>query len=211
LFREAVRSVLEAEPDVAVVADAGDGLSAMMEVGRTRPDCVLLDSALGTVDGIKATRMIKDRLPDCAVIVLAADEDPEVLLASIEAGATGFLTKGVPIDELIDAVRAACRGETMIPPRMLSDLLHRLLYRRKEQEEALRRTSRLTRREREVLALLAEGAGNESIAEALVISPQTARTHIQNVLGKLGVHSRLEAAMFVAQNGIERELVPVDG
>jgi two-component system nitrate/nitrite response regulator NarL len=90
---------------------------------------------------------------------------------------------------------------------MLGPLLKRLIVRRREQDEALRRMSRLTRREREVLALLAEGADNDGIAQALVISPQTARTHIQNVLSKLGVHSRLEAAAFVVQNGILDELV----
>src|SRR5919106_687622 len=130
-------------------------------------------------------------------VVLESESDVEVVAEArdgLEAGASGYLTKESPLAELIDAARAIHRGETLIPRRMLGALLARLIRRRREQDEALRRMSKLTRREKEVLALLAGGGDNDAIAQALVISPQTARTHIQNVLGKLGVHSRLEAA-----------------
>jgi DNA-binding NarL/FixJ family response regulator len=143
--------------------------------------------------------------------VLGVDEDCRRLVDLLDAGANGYLTREAPLAELIDATRAIHRGETLIPPRMLGPLLSALLHRRKEQDHAHDRLSRLTRREREVLALLASGADNESIAGVLVISPQTARTHIQNILGKLSVHSRLEAAAFVTQNGIYPELVAADG
>jgi len=112
------------------------------------------------------------------------------------------LTKESPLSELIYASRAIDRGETVVPPRMLGPLLTRLIHRRSERDDAMRRVSLLTRREREVLALLAEGADNGGIAAALVISPETARTHIQNVLNKLGVHSRLEAAAFVRETRV---------
>jgi DNA-binding NarL/FixJ family response regulator len=211
LFREAVRVVLESQPDIEVVAEARDGIQAVAEVEATRPDVALLDINLPNCDGIRATAMIKERFPDCKVLVLTGEEDQETLVEALEAGASGYLTKECPLSELMEATRAVHRGETLIPSRMLGSLLSRLIRRRREQDEALQRISRLTKREREVLAFLAEGRDNDGIAQALVISPETARTHIQNVLGKLGVHSRLEAAAFVIQNGILEDLVGVDG
>lgn len=210
LFREAVKVVLESQADIEIVGEARDGLQAVSEVEQTRPDVALLDVNLPNCDGIRATWLIKERFPDCQVLVLTGEENQEKLIEALEAGASGYLTKECPLSELIEATRAVSRGETLIPPRMLGSLLSRLIRRRREQSEAIQRISRLTRREREVLAYLAEGRDNDGIAQALVISPETARTHIQNVLGKLGVHSRLEAAAFVMQNGILDELATVE-
>jgi DNA-binding NarL/FixJ family response regulator len=206
LFREAVKIVLSSEDDITVVGEAGDGLQAVAEVERLLPDVALLDADLPNCDGIRATEQISHRVPDCRVIVFSAQEDEHVLVRALEAGACGYLSKGSPLVELIDATRAANRGDALVPPRMLGALLQRLIYRRRERDAALRRMAELTRREREVLALLAQGADNDGIAQQLVISPETARTHIQNVLGKLDVHSRLEAAAFVVQNGILDDL-----
>jgi DNA-binding NarL/FixJ family response regulator len=207
LFREAVKVVLESQEDLQVVSVAGDGLQAVAEAEQSKPDLALLDANLPNCDGVRATRLIRERVPECRVVVLSDDEDERTLVEAVEAGASGFLTKESPLADLIDAARRVHGGETLIPGRMLGVLLSRLVRRRREQDEAFRRLGQLTRREREVLALLAEGADNGMIAQALVISPQTARTHIQNVLGKLGVHSRLEAAAFVMQNDILPELV----
>lgn len=207
LFREAVKVVLESEPGLEVVAEANDGLDAVAQAERTRPDVALIDLHLPNCDGIRAAYLIGEQVPECRVVVLADEEDERTLVDAVEAGVSGYLTKECPLAELIEATRAIYAGETLIPRRMLGPLLSRLIMRRREQDEALRRASRLTRREKEVLALLAEGADNDAIAQSLVISPQTARTHIQNVLGKLGVHSRLEAAAFVVRNGILEDLV----
>lgn len=207
LFREAVRAALEAEQDMEVVGEASDGLLAMDQAGHLDPDVVLMDANLPNCDGIRATSWIAENVQGCRVVVLSDTEDERILSDAIEAGASGYLTKESPLAELIEATRAIHRGETLIPRRMLGALLRRLIRRKREQDDALRRLSRLTRREKEVLALLAEGGDNDAIAQALVISPQTARTHIQNVLGKLGVHSRLEAAAFVIQNGVLDELL----
>lgn len=209
LFREAVRVVLESEDGLEVVAEAGDGLEAVTAAEEFRPDVAMLDLALPNCDGVRATYLITERVPDCKVCVMADSEDEASLVDAVEAGATGYLTKESPLAELIDAARALHAGETLIPRRLLGSLLSRLIQRRREQDEALRRAAQLTRREREVLALLAGGADNDTIAQSLVISPQTARTHIQNVLSKLGVHSRLEAAAFVVQNGILDDLAGV--
>ena len=188
-------------------AEARDGLQAVAEAERSQPDVVLLDASLPNCDGIRATSLIRDRVPASRVLILCGEEDDRVLVDALEAGANGFLSKGSPLSELIDAARALFRGEILIPPKMMGGLLARLIRRRREQDEAHRRLSRLTRRELEVLRFLARGADNDGIAQALVISPQTARTHVQNVLGKLGVHSRLEAAAFVTRSGLLDELL----
>lgn len=210
LFREAMRVVLENQPDLTVVAEAGDGLQAISEAERVRPEVALLDTDLPNCNGVRATYLIKERVPECRVLVLATQEDQATLIAALEAGATGYLTKDRPLAELIDAARDVYRGETRIPRGMLGALLSRLILRRREQDVALRRTAQLTKREKEVLALLADGADKHAIAQALVISPQTARTHIQNVLAKLRVHSRLEAVALVRQNGILEDLARSD-
>jgi len=207
LFREAMRTVPEGEENLSVVAEARNALEAISETERTLPHVAILDSDLPMSDGARTTSMIKERVPDCRVLVLSAREDYRALIEVLDAGASGYLTKESPLADLIHATRAVHRGDTLVPPRMLGPLLSGLLRRRKEQDRAHERMSHLTRREREVLVLLAEGADNGAIAQALVISPQTARTHIQNILSKLAVHSRLEAAAFVTQNGIMRELV----
>jgi two-component system NarL family response regulator len=210
LFREAMRTVLETEPDLRVVAEARSGLEALAEAERTLPNVVILDIDLPMSDG-RTTSMIKERVPDCRVLVLSAKEDYRSLTEVLDAGANGYLTKEAPLAELIHATRAVHNGDTLIPSQMLGPLLSGLLRRKNDQDRAYQQIARLTRREREVLVLLAEGADNEGIARALVISPQTARTHVQNILGKLAVHSRLEAAAFVTQKGILADLVTADG
>lgn len=198
--------VLETQSDMEVVGEARNGAQAIAEAEALTPDLAILDVNLPDCDGIRATHLIRERVPGCRVMLLAPEDDHNLLVDALEAGASGYLTKGSPLGELIDAARAVHGGETLVPRRMLGGLLAGLIRRRRAEDEASRRMAGLTKREREVLALLAQGADNDAIAQALVISPQTARTHIQNVLGKLGVHSRLEAAAFVIQNRILEEL-----
>ena len=209
LFREASRVVLESLGNLEVVADAGDGMTCVSEAERTLPDVAFISMDLPGYDGIRAAAMLHERLPECGVVLMARDEELPTLVAALEAGVSGFLTKDCPLSELIEAARAVSRGETLIPKSMLGPLLGKLIRRRRQQDEALTALDRLTRREREILALLAQGADNQSIAQELVISPETARTHIQKILGKLGVHSRLEAAAFVVRNGLLEELTGV--
>lgn len=209
LFREALQTGLENEDGLRVVAEARNGPEAVAEAERTYPHVAIVDIDLPITDGARTTALIRERAPHCRVLVLGTSEDPRGLIEVLDAGASAYLTKEAPLADLIGATRAVHRGDTLVPPRMLGPLLSDLLRRRKEHDQAHHRISRLTRREREVLVLLAEGADNQEIADALVISPQTARTHIQNILGKLSVHSRLEAAALVMQNGILSDLVSV--
>jgi DNA-binding NarL/FixJ family response regulator len=210
LVREALRSVLDGTDDVVVVAEAPDGMQAVAEAERTRPDVALIDADLPNRDSAQTTLLIRERTPGCRVLILSDQHDEGRLATAIEVGASGFITKGSPISELLDAVRAIHQGDTLVPPRMLGSLLDRLIRRRREQDAALRQLSRLTRREQQVLGLLANGADNDRIAQALVISPETARTHVQHVLSKLGMHSRLAVAAFVVNNDLIEELSLVD-
>jgi DNA-binding NarL/FixJ family response regulator len=206
LFREAMCSVLTTEPDLRVVGDVSDGLQLVPEALRTRPDVALVHAHLSGCDGISATKALREALPGCKVLTVTDREDISILVDALRAGASGYLTKQSPLGDLLESVRAIRRGETPMPPGMISELLDRLLEQSSDREETLRKVRRLTARERQVLALLARGGNNDSVAEELFISRQTVRTHIQNVIVKLGLHSRLEAAMFVSRNELFDEL-----
>jgi DNA-binding NarL/FixJ family response regulator len=168
---------------------------------------VVLDADLPNVSNQPVCRILKERCPDSRVLVLVGRESQATLVESLQAGASGYLAKGCPVSELIESTRAVARGEVRIPLHMLGELLSYLIDRPQQRARALRHVSRLTRREKEILSMLADGADNSAIARILVISGETARTHIQHILAKLGVHSRLEAAVFVRQNDILDDLV----
>jgi two-component system, NarL family, response regulator DegU len=202
LFRQALRELLDQETDFEVVAEAGDEAETVAKAQRTQPDLALVSMNLTAGDGITAIELIHQQASGCRAVIIAGSEDPEVLLRAIEAGASGYITKGYALSDLMSAARAVHRGETIVPPRMLGDLIQNLLQRRRHEDEAIARIARLTRRERQVLALLAEGGNKETIGRALFISPETARTHIQHVLAKLGVHSRLEAATLAHRGNL---------
>lgn len=206
LFREAVRIALEGEKDLRVVAEAGDAIHALAEAERHRPDVAVVDQDLPG-GGIAIIRTLREGSPSTKSIVLTAEEDVDLLIEALQAGASGFLTKLSPLGELVEATRSVSRGEMLVPRTMVGGLVGRLLNGRVEKERALRMVSRLTHRERQVLALLAQRCDRRKIAVSLMISPQTARTHIQNVFGKLSVHSQLEAAAFVMKNGILDDLL----
>lgn len=207
LFRQAVRRALETEDDLTVVAEATDGLEAIEAVDKFRPHIALIDTELPNCNGINVTRAVREQVPECKVLILSNHEDQAALFDAMQAGASGYLTKAIPLAKLLEATRALLRGDTIVPPAMLGGLLTQLVRSRDQQNEVLRRLSRLTRREREVLALLVEGADNDVVAQRLVISPETARTHIQNILSKLDVHSRLEALALVLRNDIVKDMI----
>jgi two-component system nitrate/nitrite response regulator NarL len=200
LFREAVWFALSRAPEFDVVAERNDGDGALREALRMRPDVAFVDVGLVPTGGIDATRAIVEAVPGCRVIVVSPRADDRSLLEAVMAGASGYLTRSAHLADLVDAARRVHRGEAVIPPSMLRSLLLQLAGIRREGNEALEKLSNLTNRERQVLAFLSRGADNRRIARELEISPETARTHIQNVLTKLGVHSRVEAAAFVGRH-----------
>jgi DNA-binding NarL/FixJ family response regulator len=202
LFRDALAATMERESRFHVAGVAGDAERALAEVARHRPDIVILAGDLPSEGGVHATREIRGRVPETRVLIVGPEGDQSLLIAALEAGVGGYLTKGSPLDDLICATLAVHEGDMPIPPSMLPAVMEELIGRRRQARDDLRLVSRLTPREREVLTLLSGGGNNQAIARALVISPQTARTHVQHLLAKLGVHSRLAAAAFAMRDGV---------
>jgi DNA-binding NarL/FixJ family response regulator len=209
LVREALRVALQRNAGLFLVAEAGDGRTAVAEAERKRPDLALLDIDLPDFSGVRATEMIRSRVPT-RVLLLGDGEDLHMLIKAVNAGASGYMSRSRPLGELIEATTAIHRGEMVVPPALLEPLVRNLLSRAREQDEVTRLRSRLSRRESEVLALVARSADNQEIARTLAISPQTARTHVQNILTKLGVHSRLQAAAFAIRAGLMDESAGVE-
>ena len=199
LFRRGVRLVLEDEIDIEVVGEAGDGLDAVERIVELVPDLVLIDVGMPGVSGIEATRRVRALVPSVKVAILTVSEKDEDLFAAVRAGATGYLLKEVSIEELPEAVRAVARGHSLISPTMASRLLSEFnaLSRRVEEERG--NVPRLSDRELEVLRLVARGFSNRDIATELVIAENTVKNHVRNILEKLQLRSRMEAAMYAVR------------
>jgi DNA-binding NarL/FixJ family response regulator len=167
------------------------------------PDVVLMDIMFkgSEMTGIEATRRIKERSPSTKVIVMTAHDEDRLMVEAVEAGASGFLSKDMPADEILSAAKAAADGEVLIDPATLTRLLAQVAREREEQRDAMLLLGDLTERERQILQLLAAGKRNDDIAAELFISPQTVQTHVRNILGKLRVHSKLEAVAFAVKHG----------
>jgi DNA-binding NarL/FixJ family response regulator len=199
LFRRGVRLVLEDEPDIEGVGEAGDGLDAVERIVELVPDLVLMDVGMPGVSGIEATRRVRALVPSVKVAILTVSERDDDLFAAVRAGATGYLLKEVSIEELPEAVRAVARGHSLISPTMASRLLveFNALSRRVEEERG--NAPRLSDRELEVLRLVARGLSNRDIATELVIAENTVKNHVRNILEKLQLRSRMEAAMYAVR------------
>ena len=198
VFVEALAGLLEADglEVVQIVGRVGDAVAAAM---AQRPDVVLMDYELPDGDGVGATRAIKAVVPDTHVVLLTSNADEDVLVAAIEAGASGFVTKHKPAAEVTAAIRAAAGGEMLVSSDMLARLLPRM-----NRGGGGKAAYDLTAREVEVLELLAEGTPNHELATRMGISRNTVRNHVQNLLTKLGVHSRLEAVALATREGLLR-------
>ena len=189
--------------DVEVIAIGTNGAEGVELARRHRPDVILMDVEMDEMNGIAATREIVQTLPGVKVVMLTANADQATILDAMESGAVGYLTKDKPlIDDVVDAVKRAHAGEIMLPTALIGRLITSLATRRREQVERQDLIERLTAREREILHLIAEGADNKTIADRLVVSPHTVRTHVQNLLAKLGAHSKLEALTIAARRGL---------
>jgi DNA-binding NarL/FixJ family response regulator len=193
VFAEAVATRLGAEPDILVVGTASNGRESIAAVEELRPDLVLIDVELAGEDGIEVAERLREMRPDLVLVVVTCLSDPVRVRDAVSLGALGWVTKDAPTDELLSAVRGAMRGESWIPPSILTGVLRELLLTRRELGEDEERLSRLTPRERHVLECLADGLDRVAIAERLYLSANTVRTHVQNILAKLQVHSSLEA------------------
>jgi two-component system response regulator DevR len=188
---------LEAEPDLTAVGVAGDLAKARAMVASTAPDVLLLDHRLPDGDGVGAIEDLRRLRPSLQVVVLTASAADHVLLAALEAGAAGFVSKTRSLGEVTAAVRSAAAGESVVSPELLVRLLPRL-----HRRPGVASRPELTEREREVLALVAEGLSNAAIAERLTVSVNTVRNHVANLSAKLGAHSKLEALAIAVREGI---------
>lgn len=200
---DALAMVVEQDPELRMPAPpVSDPQEAIDLVRKFHPDVILMDVMFkGPMTGIDATTRIKKVSPKTKVVIMTAHEDDRTLVEAVEAGASGFLGKSEAVDKLLSSVKAAADGEVLIDPTTLTRILQQVNKQRQAQREALVRLAELTDREREVLQLLAQGERNDGVSEALGIKVQTVQTHVRNILGKLDVHSKLEAVAFAVRNG----------
>jgi DNA-binding NarL/FixJ family response regulator len=197
VVREGLRTFLELQDEIEVAGEAVDGKDAIREAERLRPDVVLMDLVMPNLDGVGAMRELRQRVPGARVIVLTSFLDDERLLPAVRAGAAGYLLKNVQPQELARAIRTAAAGEALLDPAVAARLVEAL-----EEDGRDARADQLTPREREVLALIGRGFANKRIALELGIAEKTVKTHVGNVLSKLGVSDRTQAALYAARLGL---------
>jgi DNA-binding NarL/FixJ family response regulator len=212
IVREGMRSMLSLEPDMTIVGEAETGLEALSKASALRPDIILLDVRMPSMDGLTALGRLKELMPRASVIMVTLYDDPDYLERAVILGAAGYILKDTSRDELVRAVRITADGGAIIDPAMLPQLLRRLHDGRPSQapepddagepSQASQAQTPLTERELEVLRLVADGHTNQQIGELLFISATTVKTHIQNILQKLDVSDRTQAAVHAVREGL---------
>ena len=210
LVREGIRAVVEGEPDMVVVGEAHNGRQALEVCLEERPDLVLMDVRMSEMDGLAATRAIKERLPGTSVVMVTMHESPDYLLEAIKAGAAGYILKDAAGERLVDAVRRTLEGEAPLSEGLAMQLLRRMVNENEQgagsRPEAEKRTGPLpegiTPREAQVLRLLAKGRTNPQIAQDLKVSRGTVKIHVQNIISKLGASDRTQAAVRAIELGL---------
>jgi DNA-binding NarL/FixJ family response regulator len=201
LVRSGFAMILEAQPDIEVVAEASDGNEALAAVREHRPDVVLLDIRMPNLDGIEAARAVCAQT-ECRVLMLTTFDQDDYVYDALYGGASGFLLKDVRRDDLVHAVRVVAAGESLLAPTVTRRLISDLTARRPRPGARPDGLTHLTTRERETLKLLGRGLSNAEIAVALVVSEHTVKTHVSNVLSKLGLRDRVQAVIAAYESGL---------
>ena len=209
MVRRGMRDFLRLHADLDFVGEASDGVEAVEQALALRPDIVVMDLMMPGLDGVEATARIKAEAPDVEVIALTSFIEEARVVAAIEAGASGFLLKDAEADELAAAIRSAVAGEVHLDPAIAGIVARRMRNGGRgaggSADSGGDAIAALTARERDVLALVARGLPNQQIAEDLGITERTARTHVSNILAKLGLASRTQAALLAVEHGLDRE------
>ena len=201
VVREGLRTYLELEDRFVLVGEASNGREAADKVRALKPDVVLMDLLMPVMDGIEATRAIKQNAPDVKVIVLTSFTDDEHIMPAIEAGATGYLLKDVSAEDLVKAIQGAHQGQAQLHPEVARKLMEQVRQPRKSERPG----EDLTPREMEVLKLIASGMSNKEIARELVMTERTVKGHVSNILGKLNLQDRTQAALYAVRHGLAPE------
>ena len=201
LLRQSLRVLLEMEPDLAVVGEAGDGLKTLDQVEALAPDVVLMDIAMPHLNGLEATRRLKKKCPEAKVIILSMHGDDQYIGQALRAGASGYLLKDASKEELILAIRSVHQGASYLSPRLSRRLIDDYL-RLSDPAAPNPYHDLLTDREREILQLMAENRSSPEIARILGISPKTVRNHRANIMEKLGLHSQSDVVKYALRQGL---------
>jgi DNA-binding NarL/FixJ family response regulator len=202
MVRAGFRSLLEAEDDLEVVGEAANGQEALDVVRRTRPDVTLMDIRMPVLDGISATRALTDEGSPTRVLVLTTFDLDEYVFEALRAGASGFLLKDAPAEELAAAIRVVAAGDSLLAPGVTRRVIDAFVHRAPAPSRRDPRLGLLTARETEVLGQLARGRSNTDIAARLFVSEATTKTHVSNVLSKLQLRDRVQAVIFAYENGV---------
>jgi DNA-binding NarL/FixJ family response regulator len=204
LVRAGFVKLLEPEADLRVVGEAGDGLDAVDASARTRPDVILMDIRMPRLDGIEATRRIRAKAGAPRVLVLTTYDLDEYVFEALKAGASGFLLKDAPADQLVSGIRLVAAGDALLAPTVTKRLIEEFARRPTPPPEGPVELAELTTREREILVLIARGLTNSEIAGDLVLGESTVKTHVGNILSKLGLRDRVQAVVLAYEIGLVR-------
>jgi NarL family two-component system response regulator LiaR len=202
VFREGIGALLNMEDDMQVVGEASRGEEALRLAAELQPDVILLDIAMPDMDGVEICQRLKRSLPNAAVLVLSAFDTEEAVTAALTAGASGYVVKTISHQRLVEGIRAIARGEMLLSPTVAVRVVQQLAHTRQEKEREADALQALTPREREVFHLVAQGYTNAEIAERLVLSEKTVKTHVRNISNKLNLRGKGEMRVLAAQLGL---------
>jgi two-component system nitrate/nitrite response regulator NarL len=201
LFRSGVRALLARQPGFEVVGEAVDGLDGIKRAKELKPDVILLDLHMPGLSGREAVKILAEELPESQVVMLTVSEDAEDLVETLRSGASGYLLKNIDTQTLLDSIRRAADGESVISAEMTSKLVRGLKAGARPESQPAEK-DKLSPREREILGFLAKGASNKEIARALDVAESTVKIHVQHILRKLGLTSRVQAAVYAVESGL---------
>lgn len=200
LFRSGVKALLQRHDDFEVLDEAGDGLEGIKRARSLQPDVILLDLHMPGISGLEAVKVITEEIPGARVLMLTVSEDAQDLMEALRAGASGYLLKNIEMDALLDAIRRAAEGDSVVSPQMTAKLIQGVREQPGAASQVVER-DKFSPRERDILNCLAQGESNKEIARALDLAESTVKIHVQNIFKKLNMSSRVQVALYAVENG----------